>query len=306
MTPSARRESAEYLVNEKEYPVRVACETVGVRRSTYYYEPKKQSYEDQVVKALHQLSDAHPRYGYRRMTAMLKGEGFRVNKKRVQRLWRKEGLKVIVKRRKRKRWELPMTIVPVALYPNHVWSWDFVVDRTADGRAVKILNIVDEYSRFNIALEAKRHFKGLDVIDALGRSMVQYGIPGCIRSDNGSEFIHKELKKWLFEHGIKILYIEPGSPWENPYVESFNGKLRDECLNREWFLSLAEVHVTLLDYRKQHNTKRPHTALKYRTPAEVYDQSIHAGSLREPVFKTNTLNLFWRENFTSNVSNLWG
>lgn len=302
MTPSARREGAEYLVEEKGYAVRVACQTVGVRPSTYYYEPKKRNYEEHVVNALHALSQEHPRYGYRRMTALLKREGWKVNKKRIQRLWRKERLKVIWKRTK-KRNNPSTTVSQAALYPNHVWSWDFLFDRTADGRQVKIFNIVDEYSRFNIALEAKRHFKGADVMEGVGRSMLQYGIPGCIRSDNGSEFIHRVLKKWLSDHGIKIMYIEPGSPWENPYVESFNGKLRDECLNREWFLSLPEVCVTLSDHRKWHNTKRPHPALGYRTPAEVYDQSIQAGSLRDPVFKTNLL--FWRENFTSHVSNIW-
>ena len=305
MTPSARREGAEYLVDEKGYAVRVACKTVGVRSSTYYYEPKKRSAEEHLVKALHTLSDENPRYGYRRMTALLCGEGWRVNKKRIQRLWRKEGLKV-QRMRHKKRKNPSTTVSQPALYPNHVWSWDFVFDRTADGRAVKILNIVDEYSRFNIALEAKRHFKGMDVIEVLGQSMVQYGIPGCIRSDNGSEFIHRKLKKWLLDHGIKIMYIEPGSPWENPYVESFNGKLRDECLNREWFLSLPEVCVTLSDHRKWYNTKRPHTSLGYRTPAEVYDQYIKTGSLRAPVFKNNLNYLFWRENSTSNVSNIWG
>ena len=304
VTPSARREGAEYLVDEKGYPVRVACKMVGVRSSTYYYEPKKRSYEASLVKVLHTLSQENPRYGYRRMTALLKGDGWKVNKKRIQRLWRKEGLKVSWKRTKKKRVGHSTTVTQAALYPNHVWSWDFVFDRTADGRQVKIFNIVDEYSRFNIALEAKRHFKGMDVIEVLGQSMVQYGIPGCIRSDNGSEFIHRKLKKWLSDHGIKIMYIEPGSPWENPHVESFNGKLRDECLNREWFLSLPEVCVTLSDHRKHHNTKRPHTALGYRTPAEVYDQYIKTGSHRAPVFKTNLL--FWGENSTSNVSNIWG
>jgi transposase InsO family protein len=165
----------------------------------------------------------------------------------------------------------------VALYANHVWSWDFLFDRTEDGRSIKILNIVDEYSRFNIALEVKRHFKAEDVVLALGRAMLLYGIPGCIRSDNGSEFIAAKIKKWLDENGIGIMYITPGSPWENAYVESLNSRLRDECLNRELFTHLLEAQIVISDWREEYNNRRPHGALRRRTPAEVYEKYIEPG-----------------------------
>ena len=173
------------------------------------------------------------------------------------------------KQRKRRRLGASTTVRQRALYPNHVWSWDFIFDRREDGRALKILNIVDEYSRKNIAMEVFRSCKGEHVIQALGRAMLAHGIPGCIRSDNGSEFINEQVKKWLAENGIGISYIKPGSPWENPYVESFNARLRDESLNRELFTSLMEAKVVLADWREEYNNYRPHGALGYRTPKAV-------------------------------------
>jgi len=219
VTPSARREAARHLVERKEYSVRMACRTTDLYRSTYYYQPILKMEEKQLVKDLYKLSRNYPRYGYPRITKVLREDGWRVNKKRVQRLWRQEGLKVPRKQRKRSRLGLSTAVRQQALYPNHVWSWDFLFDRTADGRSVKILNIVDENSRFNIVLEARRHFKADDVIEVLGRALVRYGIPGCIRSDNGPEFIANKLKDWVEDNGMGIMYIAPGSPWENPYVD---------------------------------------------------------------------------------------
>lgn len=249
----------------------MACRSAGLKRGTYYYQPVVRRGEPELVAKLYQLVKRYPRSGYRSVTARLRSEGLVVNHKRVQRLRRIEGLGVPHKQHKRRRQGASTAVRQRALYPNHVWSWDFIFDRTEDGRALKILNIVDEYSRKNIALEVHRSCKGQQVIQALGRAMLAYGIPGCIRSDNGSEFINEQVQNWLTENGIGISYIEPGSPWENPYVESFHARLRDESLNRELFTSLLEAKVVLADWREEYNNDRPHGALGYQTPKTVYN-----------------------------------
>jgi transposase InsO family protein len=282
--PSARRKAAKHLVAKKQYTVQMACRTVELNRSTYYHQPVENGFEQRLVEALYRLSRRYPRYGYEMITWKLKQAGWSVNKKRIQRLWRREGLKVLPKQHKKRRLSPSTTARQIALYPNHVWSWDFLFDRTEDGRSVKILNIVDEYSRFNITLEVKRHFKAEDVVVALGEAMVRYGIPGCIRSDNGSEFIAGRIKQWLKENGIGIMYIGPGSPWENAYVESLNGRLRDECLNRELFTHLLEAQIVVSDWREEYNYHRPHGSLRRQTPASVYEKFIAPGPLRRPGF----------------------
>lgn len=287
VTPSARLKAARHLVESLSMSVRMACKIVGIARSTYYYEPKARAENERILRELHRLAKRFPRYGYQRMTQKLKQQGWRVNRKRVQRLWREAGLKVYKKAIKRKRIGASTRERQEALYPNHVWSWDFLFDRTANGRLIKILNIVDEYSRFNIHLEAKRNFSGNDVVCALGTAMVRYGIPGCIRSDNGSEFIASRVKDWLEDNGIGIQYIDPASPWQNPYVESLNGRLRDECLNRELFSSLLEAQIVLEDWRKEYNTKRPHSGIDFQTPGEIFERFIPTGSM-EPVAHLTT------------------
>ena len=267
-------------MRERRFSVQMACNAAGICRSTFYYEPKKRSYEEALIEELHRDAEEHPRSGYKPTTARLKGKGWRINRKRVQRLRRLEGLKVPVKQQKRRRSGSSTVPRQKALYPNHVWSWDFIFDRTEDGRSIKILNIVDEFSRFSVLLEARRHFRAKDVRLALGRAMVHYGIPGCIRSDNGSEFVATAMKRWLTENGIGITYIDPGSPWQNPYVESLNARLRDECLNRELFTSLLEAQVVLSDWQQYYNRQRPHGALKFRTPSDVYGTSVPQGDSR--------------------------
>lgn len=258
----------------------MACAVLGISRSTYYYERKQRQYEQALIVELHKDAERHPRSGYKPTTARLRRDGWRVNHKRVQRLRRQEGLKVPLKQRKRKRMSHSTAVRQRALYPNHVWSWDFIFDRTSDGRSIKILNIVDEYSRYNVLLEARGSFRAKDVRAALGRAMVNYGIPGCIRSDNGSEFVAGAIKEWLAENGIGITYIEPGSPWQNPYVESLNARLRDECLNRELFSSILEAQIVLADWQKKYNQERPHGALRFRTPAQVYGACVPSAAPR--------------------------
>lgn len=236
-----------------------------------------------LMRELYRLSKRYPRYGYEMMTMKLRQNGWCVSEERVRRLWRQEGLRVPRKQRKRRRASPSTTVRQLALYPNHVWSWDFLFDRTDDGRTLKILNIVDEFSRFNILLEVRRSFTSKEVIIALGRAMIAHGIPGCIRSDNGSEFIATRIKDWIAENGIGIMYIEPGSPWENPFVESHNSILRDECLNRELFYHQKEAEVIIGDWRWEYNHERPHGSLGGKTPASVYKQFISPGLRPEEI-----------------------
>ena len=223
------------------------------------------------------LSRRHPRYGYRRITALLRRKGWRVNRKRVYRLWRREGLKVPVKQRKRRRLGSSDNSVVrrKAEHINHVWSYDFVMDQTEDGRRLKLLPVLDEYTRECLTLEVARNMKARDVIEVLEHLLIVRGAPEYIRSDNGSEFIADAIKKWLADIGVKTLYIEPGSPWENAYSESFNSRLRDELLNREVFGNMLAARVLLGDWRLEYNHRRPHSSLDYMTPAAFAATCLH-------------------------------
>ena len=200
---------------------------------------------------------------------MLRNEGWQVNHKRVERIWRMEGLKVPKKQPKRRRlWLNDGSCIRLRPeYEDHVWSYDFMTARTTDGRAFRILNIIDEYTRQCLATLVKRHITSEDAIDQLFNLFIFRRIPEHIRSDNGPEFTAQAIRKWLNRLGVKTLFIEPGSPWENGYIESFNGKLRDELLNREIFYTLTEAKVLIEQWRKEYNQVRPHSSLGYRPPA---------------------------------------
>jgi putative transposase len=230
------------------------------------------------------LSQENPRYGYRRVWAMLKREGWRVNKKRVHRLWREEGLKVPQKQRKRRRLAEGASengcTKRKAEHKDHVWSYDFVMDRTEDGRRLKMMPIVDEYTRECLAIEVERSITSEEVVATLAYLFEERGEPAYIRSDNGPEFVAAAVKRWLEVSGVGTLYIEPGSPWENAYGESFNGRLGDELLKREEFASLLEAKVLVEEYREHYNRRRPHSALGYRTPSE-FAATCRAGNTAE-------------------------
>jgi putative transposase len=215
------------------------------------------------------LATQYGRYGYRRVTKLLHRRGWRVNHKRIERLWRQEGLKVPQKQPKRRRlWFNDGSCVRLRpAHRNHVWSYDFVQARTHDGRAFRMLTIVDEFSRECLAIDVARKQSSEDVLERLSDLFVRRGVPDYIRSDNGPEFAAKRVKDWLERVEVKTLFIEPGSPWENGYVESFNGKLRDELLNGEIFDTLLEAKVLIERWRVEYNTIRPHSALGYRPPA---------------------------------------
>ena len=248
---------------------RKVCRALEQPRSTQRYIKQKTKDEDSLTLRVMELASQYGRYGYRRITALLQQEGWGVNHKRVERLWRREGLKVPAKQPKRGRVGLNdgscLRLKPE--FPNHVWSYDFVLERTQDGRAFRILNVIDEYTRECLAVKVKRHLDHEDVQECLTELFCERGVPVHLRSDNGPEFIANALRDWLNKLRVKPLFIEPGSLWENGYVESFNGKMRDELLNREIFYTLQEAQILIERWRKDYNTIRPHSSLGYRPPA---------------------------------------
>ena len=215
------------------------------------------------------LAHRYGRYGYKRITALLRTQGWLVNHKRVERIWRREGLKVPARQPKRGRlWLADGSCVRLRPErPNEVWAYDFVEDRTQDGRKFRMLNVVDEFTRECLAIRVGRQLRAADVIDVLSDLFILRGVPGHVRSDNGPEFAATAVKGWITGVGARTAFIEPGSPWENGYVESFNGKLRDELLNAEVFNTLAEAKVLIEQWRRHYNTVRPHSSLNYRPPA---------------------------------------
>ena len=263
---------------------RHACRLLEQWRGTQRYAPLQRNDEDELTRAIVALATKYGRYGYRRIAVLLRNAGWQVGKERVQRIWRREGLKVPAKQRPRGRLWLEDGSC-VRLRPeraNHVWSYDFVSAMTQDGRTLRILTLIDEYTRECLALRVARRLNSLEVIDTLADVMLERGIPEHIRSDNGPEFIARELRQWLGRVGTQTLYIERGSPWENGYCESFNGKLRDECLNGEIFYSLKEAQILIERWRVEYNTERPHSALGYRPPAPVAAFRPAASSISQP------------------------
>jgi putative transposase len=216
-----------------------------------------------------ELARQYGRYGYRRIAAMLRESGWQLNDKRVERLWRREGLKVTMKQpRKGRLWLNDGSCIRLRpRHVDHVWSYDFVHHRTDDGRAYRTLNIIDEFSRECLAIRVKRKLNSTDVIDALSDLFIIRGVPAYIRSDNGPEFIADAVRQWIKAVGAQIAHIEPGPPWENGYCESFNARFRGELLNGEIFYSLNEARIVIEQWRRHYNTKLPHSALGYRPPA---------------------------------------
>lgn len=233
------------------------------------YQSNKSQSEEVLRADIVRIASKYGRYGYRRITALLMVEGWVVNHKRVERIWREEGLKVPKKQPKRARLYLNdgSCIRLRPLYKNHVWSYDFVHDRLHSGKKIRMLTVIDEYTRKCLAIRVGFSLKSGDVLDVLSTLFITEGIPEYIRSDNGSEFTAKATREWIGALGVKTAYIEPGSPWENGYNESFNGKLRDELLNTEIFYTLKEAQVLIEEWRRHYNEVRPHSALGYRPPA---------------------------------------
>lgn len=248
---------------------RRTCRALGQSRTTQRWVPVVRDDEKPLTQAIIRLACQYGRYGYRQITNMLRNDGWRVNHKRVERIWCKEGLRVPRKQPKRRRLWLNDGSC-IRLRPerkDHVWSYDFVADRTSDGKPIRMLTVLDEYSRECLAIKVDRRLRTEHVLEELSDLFVKRGVPEHIRSDNGSEFTAETLRDWLRNLGVKTLFIEPGSPWENGYIESFNGKLRNELLNGEIFDTVMEARILTERWRKDYNTIRPHSSLGGRPPA---------------------------------------
>ena len=264
---------------------RRVCRVLDQPRSTNRYAARTAGDEDRLRKDITKLAGQYGRYGYRRITALLRAEGWRVNHKRVERLWRQEGLKIPRKQPKRGRlWFNDGSCVRLRpQHANHVWSYDFVASRTHEGRPLRLLTVIDEFTRESLAIEVSRRLTSEDVLECLTRLFLSRGLPEHIRSDNGPEFTAGVVRAWLAELGVGTLFIEPGSPWENGYNESFNGKLRDELLNGEIFFTLEEARAVIEAWRRHYNQIRPHSSLGYRPPAPEARQLVRPEERLRPV-----------------------
>ena len=249
----------------------------AVARTTARYQRRIRSDEAALRKRIRQLAKKHTRYGFRRILAMLRREGWRVNKKRVHRLWKEEGLQR-KRKRKKKRACGPTEKIPVrAEYPNHVWTCDFIEDRTERGGKLRMLCVLDEFTRESLHIRVERSIGAAKVIASLEWLFLIHGAPQYIRSDNGPELVAKAVKDWLAGRGVQTIYITPGSPWENPYIESFNDKFRDECLNMHVFLDGRHAQEVVEACRSEYNHERPHSSLNYMTPAEFAAHCRNSG-----------------------------
>jgi len=238
VSPSQKKSAVAHAVDRRLCSVRRACTYLNLPRSTYRYAPKRLTdRQEQLYQRVIALSWHHPRYGYRRIRALLLRRGISTG--------------------------LPTQ----ATHRHHVWTWDFIFDRTDNGGTLKMMTLLDEYSRQSLAIQVERQITGAEVLRVLERATIQYGVPGYIRSDNGPEFIAAKVQQWLSENQIKTIYIDPGSPWQNGYIESFHSRFRDECLGREMLLNLREARVVISDWRLHYNQERPHSKLGYMAPS---------------------------------------
>jgi putative transposase len=277
LKPAQKRDAVRYLVTGFQLDQRRACRLVGLNRSTYYY--RSQAKDQSALRLrIRDLAAARVRYGYRRIHVLLRREGWKVNHKRVYRLYRLEGLELRLRRRKKKRVAVARVPCPGAAVPNDRWSMDFLSDRLADGRAFRVLALVDNVSRVSPALEAGFSLTGRHVTQVLDRASALYGLPKTIRVDNGPEFAGQVLDAWAYRHGVQLCFSRRGKPTDNAYSESFNGKLRDEFLSAHWFENLAEAQACLEAWRKEYNESRPHSSLGDLTPAEFLARWLEPGS----------------------------
>lgn len=247
------------------------------------YTARRRRDEANLVKKIHELAVWRSRYGYRRITVLLRREGWKVNRKRVHRIWKTEGLALPLRRPRRRRVGPAGEIVNKAEYPNHVWSYDFLEDRTERGGKLRVLVIIDEYTRECLAMRVAPSIPARTVVEALEWPFLSRGVPKYLRSDNGPEFVARVVRQWLDKSGCETIFITPGSPWENGYVESFIDKLRDECLNREIFRNGRDAQVVVEAWRQEYNDHRPHSSLAYLTPAEFARQYYEEHQGEEPL-----------------------
>jgi putative transposase len=262
VSPGHKRQIAQSMVDRGRCTAREACRHFGLHRSTFGYAAKEpDAWMAKLKTALRRLSRLYPEWGYQKITRLLKKEGWRVGTRMIQQLRRQLGLMSPKSKPKRRRQGVSTGLPTKATHPNHVWTWDFVHDTTMRGGKLRMLTVVDEYTHQCRCIHVDRRINARKVRQIMARLIAEHGAPEHIRSDNGSEFIEKELRAWLASQKIKTIYIDPGSPWQNGFIESFNARLRDECLNREQLFALTEARVVIEDWRWKYNHIRPHGSL---------------------------------------------
>jgi len=311
MSPGQKRQIIESMVRQGRCTARMACRHFGLHRSTFSYAAKEpNAWLAKLKAAVRQMSRVHPEMGYVKIARLLKKEGWRVGSRLIQRLRRQLGLMVPWKKPKRQRCGVSTGLPTQAIHPNHVWTWDFVHDTTMRGGKLRMLTVLDEYTRQSRCIHVDRRINARKVRSIIARLIAEHGAPEYIRSDNGSEFIEKQLRAWLASRSIKTLYIEPGSPWQNGYIESFHARLREECLNREQFYTLTEARVVIEDWRWKYNHLRPHGSLGYISPIE-FEQQIETqtsnqamDSSRPPASFRPSLDLLYNLNHKLNAARL--
>lgn len=277
VSSAQKRMAAKEVVSLQLCVPRRACRYLKLKPSSYYYKDKPLSDKlRRLLARIVSLSREFPRYGYRRIKALLQREGWQVSKKLIQRVRRDEGLKVSRRKPRRVRRGQSTGLPTQASYPNHVWSWDFVHDRTDKGGPLRMMTLIDEHTRRCLKIHVARSLKSQDVLKVLYEAIAEYGAPAYIRSDNGSEFIAKIIRESLAQHPIRVIYIDPGSPWQNGFVESFHNRLRDECLNQELFLSVTEARVVINQWRENiYNAIHPHSGLGWLSPDAFFQKIIN-------------------------------
>jgi putative transposase len=266
VSPSSRRRAVKHIVGKSLGSASQACRAIGIARSSYYRKESTNQGRQVTEKRIIELSQSKPRYGYRFITALMRAEGLGVNRKRVQRIRAREGLQVRKKQRSSRRLGISSGQRRRAEAANQVWSWDIIHDQLENGVALRILTLMDEFTKQSMAIKVGHSIRATDAIGVIQRAIEEYGLPQHIRSDNGSEFIAGTIRDWMSQKQIKTIYIKPGSPWEQPFIESFHDKFRDECLNREIFATLAEARVIIEMWRSEYNQRRPHSSLGYLSP----------------------------------------
>lgn len=261
-----QRRGAEHLEARHDVSERRACQVIGIARSSKR-RPSGRIEEAKRVRRVHELTEQYPRFGYRKIFALMRAEGFALGRERLRLIRKREGLQVPRKQRKRRRKGKSTVEVDRALYPNHVWSYDFVADQTIDGRRLRFLTVIDEFTREAIWIECARYLNSHDVVRVLDQLVESRGYPAILKSDNGPEFVADRIQEWIEDRPTDTYFIEPGSPWQNGHNESFNGVLRDGCLNRWAFMSVREARLIVENWRQEYNEERPHGALNQITPA---------------------------------------
>jgi putative transposase len=286
-----KKVASSCLKGEYDYSERRACDLINLSRSGFRYQHISSPKEIELRDRIRDLATKKKRYGYRRIHVLLQRENIMVGINRVHRIWKDEGLQLPQKRPRKRNTGASGTVVHKARFKNHVWSWDFVFDSTEKGNRIKCLNVIDEYTRENLVIEVSGSIGSKKVISVLKQLISSRGKPAYIRSDNGPEFVANAVQKWLADIGSTIMYIKPGSPWENPYIESFNGKFRDECLNMHIFKNIHDARIKIGHWREEYNNYRPHSSLGNDTPVEFAAKSNSAWLRATPYAPQNLLKM---------------